>query len=277
VRAGNEHPFPLVRPKIEITECDEPLGPIDFPELRWWCAIPRLGHRTMRAGYNALTLEIEWVDDMIATMPARVHGVECVEIEVKEWRPGGSWTTPLVFYAREEADAESRWLAVAVIDDGEKKIVTFRDEEFESQWGASDAPFRTLFDDGRYERLADGRYRITSGKGLGAGTYDVTIGDRTFRCLRVLEPDLDVPEGGELVEAYVTPEGRTVLSRRYDGRFFRGVDLLEKYPNNLMITIGEWLYVHSDCWGRPHGIITDTALGIDLASVEPGWKEKDAI
>jgi len=128
----------------------------------------------MQAGYDAIVLALETAIDMEGAAPARVHGVECVEIQVKEWRRDGTLTPASVFYAREETGAESRWLAVVDWEDGVRNGVTFRDEDFASQWGASSAPFRELFGDGRYELLADGSYQITSGRGLGAGTYEVS-------------------------------------------------------------------------------------------------------
>ena len=137
---------------------------------------------------------------------------------------------------------------------------TFVDEGFEGDWGKGDK--RKLYDDGRYQLQADGSYKITDGKGLGAGVYDVTIGENKFCCLRVLDPDLSASEGGELVEAYVERGGRTVFFRRYDGRFYRGTDLVQKYLNNIRIVINGVVYVHCDCTGRAHDTITNTSLAV---------------
>jgi hypothetical protein len=257
-----EHPFPPARPNVEIAESGEPIREVDCLELRWWFGVPRVGHRTMRASYDADTLELAWVTEMEATGPATVRGVECVRMRADEWSAEtGRKTDGRVFYARVEEDEESRWLAVAPEGDGEGELFTFLDEHFASQWGASANPARTLYDDGRYRLLPDGSYETTEGTGLGAGTYDVTVGGNTFRCLRVLEPDLSEPGGGELTEAYVEGGGRTVFHRRYDGRFYRGGDLLERYPDHPRITIDGNLFVQCDCSGRAHDDITDTSLG----------------
>jgi len=203
------------------------------------------------------------VTDMKATALARFHGIDCVEMQVKEWSvESGRETDSLVFYARVEDADESRWIAIISEKNGKRVFSTLLDEEFESQWGASANCTRKLYDDGRYQLQSDGSYKTTNGIGLGAGVYDVTIGGKTFCCLRVLEPDLGEPEGGELNEVYVERGGRTVFHRRYDGRFFRGMDLLQKYPDHPRITIDDYLYVQCDCTGRAHDDITNTSLGI---------------
>lgn len=262
------HPFPTMRPNVEIAESEEPIGEIGCVELRWWFGIPRPGERTMRASYDAETLGLARVTVMEATATARVHGVDCVEMRAEEWpAEGGPKTQNHVFYARVEDDSESRWIAVVREEDGKKELLTLLDRGFEDQWGASANPARKLHDDGRYRPRPDGSYETTDGTGLGAGTYDVTIGEKTFRCLRVLEPDPDEPGGGELTEAYVERDsGRTVFHRRYDGRFYRGGDLLREYPHNPRITLDGDVYVQCDCSGRAHDDITDTSLGTQQGS-----------
>jgi hypothetical protein len=147
---AGQHPFPQVCPEIEIIPCKGRVDPINFPELRWWFTIPRLGDHTMAAQYDALTQELISVRDMRAMSRARVHDIDCVEIHVNQWTRDGRWSPSHFFYAREEEDSESRWLAVVFIRNGIKYLTTFLEDDFESQWGKSDSPSRSLFDDGRY-------------------------------------------------------------------------------------------------------------------------------
>lgn len=255
------HPFPAIRPEITIVESTHKIEQVHCPELRWWFASPKPGDHTMWASYEIDTLKLSSVTDMKATGSARIHGEDCVEIRVVEWAADENWPAgfnPGFIYGRINGD-QTEWMAVIMNADGTKVMSTFLDDNFEENWG--DCEKGPFYDDGRYRRQADGSYVITDGKGLGAGVYDVTVGDNTFCCLRVLEPDLSVPEGGELVEAYVERSGRTVLFRRYDGRFYRGTDLLEKYPRNNRIVINDAVYVHCDCTGRAHDTITSTAMG----------------
>ena len=61
------HPFPSTKPDVEIVESKAAIDEIDCVELRWWFGIPRLGDHTMRASYDADTLEVSCVTDMKAT------------------------------------------------------------------------------------------------------------------------------------------------------------------------------------------------------------------
>jgi hypothetical protein len=253
------HPFPRTRPTVTIIESGKEIDRIDCLELQWWFAIPRLGDHTMSAQYEADTLELACVTDMVATVPARIHGVDCVEIQVKESSTWKDWPSFEGFiYGRIEQD-QTKWIAVMQQREG-KKLCTFIDEGFGENWAPSGT--RKLHDDGRYRPQADGSYRTTNGKGVGAGVYDVTIGENKFCCLRVLDGDPSISEGGELVEAYVELGGRTVFFRRYDGRYYRGTDLAQKYPNNATIVIDGVTYVHCDCTGRAHDTITNAGLGL---------------
>jgi hypothetical protein len=264
------HPFPSTRPEISISESTDKIDEIDFIELRWWFVTPQLGDRTMWASYDAETLDLTSVKDMAATVPARIHRVDCTEIQINEWSRENGWRiADGFFYSKTSEAKESQWVAVLwqndsrPCDNGKKVFFSFQDEGFEGQWGGSGT--RRLYDDGKYQLQADGSYKVTDGSGLGAGVYDVTIGDRTFCCLRVLQADLSVPGGGELCEAYVERGGRTVFFRRYDGRFFRpgyGKDLAKEHPNNNRIVLNDAEFVHFNCSGRPHDVITSTGLGV---------------
>mgnify|MGYP001121918927 CR=1 FL=1 len=256
------HPFPPTRPDISIVESTEKIDQIDCRELRWWFAIPLLGDHTLWASYDANTLELESVTDMMATVPTRIHQVDCTEIQINKWSRAKGWAiADSIVYGKIERK-ETRWIAVITKREGKKVFSTFLDEGFHIDWGGCGP--RKLYDDGRYQLQADGSYKITNGKGLGAGVYDITIGVNKFRCLRVLDPDPSVSERGELVEAYLESEGRTVLLRGFNSRFWgKGrTDWSEKYPRNARIIIDACMYVHSDCTGRAHDIITNTALAV---------------
>ena len=261
------HPFPAIRPSITIAESDEKITQIDLPELQWWPIIPAAGERSMQATYEAETLELSAVTEMMVTGPASVHNLDCMEISVQEQEVRDDWNVPgrpHLFYARLDEEV-TRWLGV-VQQMGDRKVLrTFRDEWFESDWGRGEK--RTVRDDGRYLRKMDGTYRTTDRTGIGAGTYDVTIGARTFHCLRVWDTGGSPPnEQTELSEAYIEPGGRVVLFREFWGRHMgKGdTDWAVRYLDNIKIVIDGCVYVHCDCTGRAHDLITNTALGVDL-------------
>ena len=253
-----DHPFPPTRPEVKIVESSHTITEVDCQELQWWFMIPRMGERYMWAEYDGETHKLDAVTEMIPTANAYIRDTECVEIQFNEWLTKEWPPSPDLMYVAID-DNHTRWIAVVNTIDGKRIYNTLGDEWFEDQWGGPCN--RHIFDDGRYELQPDGSYKITDGKGLGAGTYDVTIGDNTFHCLRVIDPDIEAEHGGEMCEVYLNEEGRTVFFRRYDGRYLRGHDLVEKFPNNLQMIIDDTLYVHSNCTGWYHDTFTLASFG----------------
>lgn len=252
-----DHPFPSTRPEIKIVESSQRIQEVDCQELQWWFAIPKMGKSYMWAEYDGETQQLDAVTEMIPTAPAIIRDIECVEIQFNEWVKKEWPASPDLMYVAMD-DTHTRWISVVNTSDGKRIYNTIGDEGFEAQWGP-DAN-RRIFDDGRYELQSDGSYKITDGNGLGAGTYHVTIGENTFHCLRVIDADLDAEHGGEMCEVYIEETGRTVFFRRYDGRFLRGHDLTEKFPNNRQIKINDIVYVHSNCTGWFHDTLTVASL-----------------
>lgn len=255
-----KHPFPQKRPDVKIVESDDRISEVDCPELQWWFAVPEMSKPHIRAEYDANTLELDAIVEITPTAPATIRGIECVELQIREWLAPRDWPAicpPDFMYAALD-DTHTRWVSVVDTIDGERISYTIGDEGFEEQWGTPSK--RRIVDEGRYQLQADGSYKITDGQGFGAGTYDVTIGENTFHCLRVLDVDISEPHGGELAEVFVESGGRTVFFRRYDGRYLRGHDLVRKYPNNRRIVINDIVYVHSDCSGWAHDQLTSESL-----------------
>lgn len=261
------HPFPLTRPEIQIVESREKITAIDCLDLQWWFAIPRLDDHTMSAFYEIDTLALSALNDLVTVGPATIEQVPCVEIQVDVWPMRADWpmeSQPARFYSSVD-ETRTGWVGVAQRNEGGEVLRTFRDKGFEQDWGMNGK--RKLYDDGRYQRQPDGTYHITNGQGLGAGVYEVTIGDQTFCCLRVLDIGPTPSEHSELGEAFVTREGRTVLYRQYQGRLWGGgtQDRVESYPNNARLVINDCIYVHCNCTGRAHDVITNTAVGAFLS------------
>ncbi|MEZ4737126.1 MAG: hypothetical protein R3E79_59360 [Caldilineaceae bacterium] len=220
----------------------------------------------MSAFYEIDTLALSAVNDLMAVSSAIIHQVDCIEIQVNEWPIRADWRTaswPTRFYSRIDDDATG-WVGVVQKSQDTESLRTFRDPGFAQDWGMNG--MRRLYDDGRYQRQPDGSYRITDGQGRGAGVYEVTIGERTFCCLRVLDVNAAPSEVGELGEAFVNREGRTVLYRQYQGRLWGGAaqDRVALYPNNTRLVINGCTYVHCNCTGRAHDVITNTAVGAIL-------------
>ena len=260
-----DHPFPPTRPDIKIVESSERIDEVDCQELQWWFAIPKMGETYIWAEYDGETQKLDAVTEMTPAMPAIIRDIECVEIQFKEWLANDWPPTPNLMYATIN-ETHTEWVSVVDTINGKRIFNTIGDEWFEDQWGP--ALKRRIVDDGRYQLQPDGTYKLTDSTGFGAGTYDVTIGENTFHCLRVLDVDISNEHGGELAEVYIEKGGRTVFFRRYDGRFLRGHDLVSKFPNNIQIVINDVVYVHSNCTGWFHDTFTLASLGHNPKSVE---------
>ena len=260
-----DHPFPPTRPDIKIVESSERIDEVDCQELQWWFAIPKMGETYMWAEYDGETQKLDAVTEMTPAMPAIIRDIDCVEIQFKEWLANDWPPTPNLMYVTIN-ETHTEWVSVVNTINGKRIFNTIGDEWFEDQWGP--ALKRRIVDDGRYQLQPDGTYKLTDGIGFGAGTYDVTIGENTFHCLRVLDVDISNEHGGELAEVYIEKGGRTVFFRRYDGRFLRGHDLVSKFPNNIQIVINDVVYVHSNCTGWFHDTFTLASFGHNPKSVE---------
>ena len=94
---------------------------------------------------------------------------------------------------------------------GVPHLDTFLDEQFHENWGQKVT--RIWKDEGRFQ-VVDENHIITldPNKSGGAGFFEVTIGEKTFHCLRVMDTYWATSNEGILVEAYLSQEGRTVYS-----------------------------------------------------------------
>lgn len=239
---SNDHSlFPHERPPVSVTPLDEAAFPVDCPELRWWFLRPAVGEEKRWAIYEYDAGQGRWlrgsVTHMRVTAPAEIHGVEGVEIEVLE-EPGEEGASRIVaMYARLTGDAVG-WLAVMREDGGKRVLTTFLDEGFEEDWGGL-VPRRI-------------------GPETAAGAWEVTVGERSFRCLRVIDVGRPPSETDVLIEAFLDERGRTVLARRYNGRDWarerHETPWDQRLPHAQRLQIDGATFVHwYDC-------VTDVAL-----------------
>ena len=260
--------FPARGPEIEIAPLDVEPFPVDCRELWSWFVVPQLGERAVWATYDAPSWGLTGVTELHAARPARVHDVKGVEIEVAEWEPDGSrdWT----MYGR-VTDVFVEWLATVTSDGGERVVYTFLEEGFDHDWGRMG---RRIEDKGRFRAVSADSYRWEPGAEteMGAGVYEVRIGERRFTCLRALDVNTD-PEGelgeenGILFEAFLTEQGRTVLGRRYNARrwgtlkdgkhaYRSRATWDEELPESRRVSINGVTFVH---W---HDCLSGIALGM---------------
>ena len=220
-------PFPRLRPEIRIEASQAEPFRIDFKEMAWWFIVPEVGDRVRWASYDPPKEgDAPWrlyeTVSLAARRPAVIHGRSCVEVEVENqyFDQDGK------IHKREEdryvkvwghlAENEVEWIALELLrPDGTRELTTFLDEGFYDDW----APSSRLIEDCGYLRpQTDGSLarQADAPEVMGAGVFDVQIGQQRFTCMRVFEIEKEATVRDVMVEAYITQAGRTVLFRRYN-------------------------------------------------------------
>ena len=275
--------FPQHRPEIRIEPSREKPFRIDFKEMTWWFVVPQVGDRVRYGSYEPTVdgdgpWRLTEVVSLEAVCPAVIHGRPCVQIEVGNEhfdRDGMTYDkTPgpekghrvKVWGCLSEEEVE--WLAVETLNsDGSRELMTFLDEDFHYDWG--DSSQRLIEDSGCLQDQADGSFtrQADSPNIMGAGVFEVHIGERHFTCMRVFQVEAEATEREVMIEAYIIREGRSVLFRRYNGNRWAkrdeppqnwGTELTwaEDLPHTNHIVIDGVQYVHY------YDNLTDVACGV---------------
>lgn len=254
--------FPAERPSIAVERLGPALADVDMRELTWWFVVPELHDEVHWAEYQPTDGGLTWRLTQVAAMRARrravIHDRECVEIEVAEdslAADGVPIPPPTDRRTRVWGrldDEEVEWVGVERVSaDGVAKLYTFLDDHFLEDFGVgprhvpggdylSEQPGGQLLrSEGAPEQFAD-------------GVFEVTVGEATFRCTRVVEMPLEPEEWDVVIVAYVDAADRTVLFRRYDDarREVPGESRSrpEVLPHAERLVIDGYTYVHSfDC------------------------------
>jgi hypothetical protein len=254
---GGDVVFPRSIPEITITPSLAQLGPIDCRELQWWFVVPELGHSSSSGRYDTDTGALDSVRRVGSTAPAVVGESAAVDLEIRE-EPGAINGETIYRFICTLDEDRARWLAVTIVAPDGTTTMTITDPGFEEQWGSVGR--RGLVDNGRYEAMPDGSYRLTQAEGRGAGVYSVTVGRRIFTCLRVIDLEKN-DDSTEFGEAFVEPGGRTILYRQYRGRAMDTdwQEWRDTHPG-AEIRVDDALYLNRDCLGRAHIHLTDAAF-----------------
>ena len=246
--------FPEQRPEIIITELDEEPFVVDSPELRWWIVLPRIGDVALKGRYTPPDWTFDQALRMRTERPARIHGVEGIEVDVDEWDDREGWKSAGWSMCARQDETTTQYLATLSRHDEERNVSTFLDEGFGDFWGQME---RRLEDRQRFVRREDGTWRQAHSadnlEAFGAGVYALQIGEREFTCLRVIQLEGEITdEQAPLDVNYVTREGRTVLKRSYCQDCF---DNIEVDREEKMVVDGVSLFLWEDT-------LTGLAIGI---------------
>ena len=253
--------IPKKKPAILIQPSHTSFDSVQCDELQWWFLVPQPGKSALAFKYDLETDDLSMIEHLACGGAARVHQTDCLECTIRTWSMYKSWRCDRATWYCALTASQAIWLAVITQQDSLKELSTFKDEDFYEQWG--DVGPRRLADTGRFQAIGPDTYTMQEGEGMGAGTFDVQVGEKVFTCLRVLDIGPQASEYEEIGEVFINREGRVVLYRQYWGRFMGGEqDWCSVFPNNPRLTINGCVYVQRNCTGRCHDLLTGTALGI---------------
>lgn len=212
------HPFPAIRPVIEIVPAPEPGFAVDCRELRSWFIVPEPEQQILWAMYDPPDWCLTTVMHVVAAGPSKVHGLPCVRLQSTEWTPETKqFKEHLQLFARLTEDGV-QCLATLGRQGETVSLESFLDEGYEDKWWISE---RHLADKGEMREQPDGSFRIESARDRGsfaAGVFTVRTGQRAYTCLRVFDFEEIASDKSLAMEQYITREGRTILCRRYNAR-----------------------------------------------------------
>ena len=245
-------------PPYTITPSALPPFECLWQELMGWFIVPRIGEKLSWAMYDQPDGHRTEADDLEVVGPACVHDVEGVEICVKTHAPmefnavDDSGYVQRSFIAQ-LTDTHCRTLAEIHTEGGKKRLYTFLDEYFQSNWGfgedniGNETHLRRKGDitrEGSVIRTADKRFLLDV-----VGRCTVNIGGKSYDTICVMDVETYSDNASE---QYIDRNGRTILWRRFNPDDWRrehyGRLWSEMLPDSERISINGRTFVHwYDC------------------------------
>lgn len=253
--------MPEKMPAYTITPSDQPPFPVIWEEIMGWFIVPRLGEKLEWAMYYfPQKKRTEYmIEEAVAR--AEVHGIEGVEILVKEYEPMENNRIDGRNFNERRLVAQlnrthCRILAESHESGGVRRYYTFLDgDAFLDNWGFGEdncgnethiAPKGDVIREGNAVTTKDKPFLLDV-----VGRYTVSICGRTYDTVCVMDPD-NYCGKGTVSEQYLDRNGRTVLWRRFNAddwcfdRYKKRWS--EMYPENETLTVNGKIYVHwYDC------------------------------
>jgi hypothetical protein len=279
---STDQPFPLERPAVCVEPASAEPFELSIRVLPGWGVDLAPGAESFMSWYDPPGWTLTSVSHCCVKGPARVHGIECLEVSMLAWEPDrGLWGPDYTHthFAR-LTEQEVQWLATMRTVDGTNVLYTFLDDGFDRDWGTMP---RLVPGGARAAETPQGDLAIELGgpgrlgDELAAGMFTVAIGPRSFTCLRTLSLDTvslakQSLERQAMAEHFYAETGKLVLFRRYNGRTWKahrtappgrsGQTWDQRLPDNQRLRIDNALFVHwYDC-------LTDVSLGIDGTAEE---------
>ena len=253
--------MPEMMPDYTITPSNQPPFSVIWEEIMGWFIVPKIGERLEWAMYDFP--ERKRTEYMIeeAVARAEVHGLEGVEILVKEYEPMENNRIDDRNFNERRLVAQlnrthCRILAESHESGGVKRYYTFLDgDAFLDNWGFGEdncgnethiAPKGDITRNGSAVTTKDKPFLLDV-----VGRYTVNINGESYDTVCVMDA-ANYCGDGVVTEQYLDADGRTILWRRFnvnDWRFDRYQKLwTEMFPENETLTVNGETYVHwYDC------------------------------
>lgn len=241
--------LPKVMPKVNIVFKSTVPFEVTCEESFGWFIVPRENEKCSHAFYDYPERKMTSRAETKIARKAEINGIECVEMERREYDEMDKSIGESAEYLRLTHDAVQA-VAEWHMENGVKKFSTFLDENFLKHfgWGENNYGFPIKLTSNPDLKLVDGEIIYTKEEALGlVGRYDVTINHKTYDTVRYV-----LIEHGLLAEKYIDQSGRTVLWRRYNKDDWRIERYKKKWtkqlPENIQIKVNGETYVHwYDC------------------------------
>jgi len=210
--------FPAEMPRIIIKESSRP-----FCEIK--CAdedfiVPIIGNKNSEGTYRYPDKKLALVSTCYVPKTARIHGIDGVKVcrDTYNVKAGKLYKNECIWF-QQLTDEYIRNLATIVCDceaddDYPTEIFTFLEEDYDGIVNGNDRVHgRPLLIKENPPKIADGKIFIDEYNiRYTMGSFDVTIGDRTFETIKFI----NVQNNTLVTENYVDTNGRLVLMRWYE-------------------------------------------------------------
>ena len=251
-----EKRLPQLMPEYKIEPSDKAPFSVKWEELMGWFLVPKLGESLSWGMYDIPSRKMDYHYDMKVTGRAMVHGIEGVEIEVKETDGNGNKGPNIErTFVAQLTDTHCRYLATLREQNGLKQYITFLDgDAFMPNWGFGEdncgnetnlSPKGDINRNGAEVTSVDKDFLLDI-----VGRYNVTINGKTYDTVCVM--DIETYNTGVVSEQFLDKNGKTVLWRRFNRNDWAieryGKLWTEQLPDNDRLMINGQTYVEwYDC------------------------------
>lgn len=254
--------MPEKMPAYTIVPSSDAPFPVKWEEVMGWFIVPKVGEKLRWAMYDFPEKKRTMYVDMEATGKVKIHGVEGVEIQAREYDPQPSEQVDAQNPVERTlvasiTDTHCRILSESHVHNGVKEVYTFLDgDDFLKNWGFGPDNVgneTNLSVKGLIHQQGDVLAVEETDWPLDiVGRYIVTINGKSYDTVCVWDVECYEYQNGVCSQQFLDKNGRTVLWRRFnrdDWAFHHFKELwTDKLPDNERVTINGRTYVHwYDC------------------------------